>query len=499
MDPGQFRLLDLLIVVGYIALSTLAGLAMRGQKTSKDYFLGERSIPGWLLLFSIVATETSSVTFLSVPGMSWKDGGSFLFLQLAFGFLLGRLVVARWLLPWFFGGDYLTAYQVLKTRFDSSVQQTASALFLLMRTLADGLRLFLTALLVGELTGLSPGWSIFVTGLSTLVYTTLGGMKAVLWTDLFQFVVYTLGALIILGTILFSFPGGWVEMAAIAGDAGKFSFIRVIPHAPFWTDPFWLPAGIFGGIFLSMASHGSDQMMVQRYLCAKSQNAASFALVGSGVVVFLQFALFLTIGAGLFALQQSGNWTPEGNILPDRIIGRYVVERLPAGMAGLVVAAVLAAAMSTLSSSLNSSASAFIGDFVKLWFPKITGEQELVTGRWASGVFGLLQMLVAWTAWQAASEKGVIELVFTIAGFLAGLVLGLFLLGIRKKVVRSPSALGGMVLGGAVVLYFWMPTLWGEKGLAWPWYAPLGTLSTLGFGLLLDMPDSKGKIQPRNS
>ncbi len=499
MDPAQFRLLDLLIVVIYITLSTLAGLAMRGQKTSKDYFLGERSIPGWLLLFSIVATETSSVTFLSVPGMAWKEGGSFLFLQLAFGFLLGRLVVARWLLPWFFGGDYLTAYQVLKTRFDSSVQQTASALFLLMRTLADGLRLFLTALLVGELTGLSPGWSIFVTGLSTLVYTTLGGMKAVLWTDLFQFVVYSVGAFIIFGTIIYALPGGWGQLVSIGNESGKFNLVRLIPEPSAWTDAFWLPAGLFGGIFLSMASHGSDQMMVQRYLCARSQKAAAFALVGSGVVVFLQFALFLTIGAGLFALQQSASWTPEGNILPDRIIGRYVVERLPAGMAGLVVAAVLAAAMSTLSSSLNSSASAFIGDFVKLWFPKITGEQELVTGRWASGVFGILQMMVAWTAWQAGSEKGVIEQIFTIAGFLAGLVLGLFLLGIRKQVVRSPSALGGMVLGGALVLYFWMPTLWGEKGLAWPWYAPLGTLSTLGFGLLLDLPNPKRKIQPGNS
>jgi Na+/proline symporter len=288
-------------------------------------------------------------------------------------------------------------------------------------------------------------------------------------------------------------------LVSIGNESGKFNLVRLIPEPSAWTDAFWLPAGIFGGIFLSMASHGSDQMMVQRYLCAKSQNAAAVALVGSGVVVFLQFALFLIIGAGLFALQQSGTWSPEGNILPDRIIGRYVVERLPAGMAGLVVAAVLAAAMSTLSSSLNSSASAFIGDFVKLWFPKITGEQELVTGRWASGVFGLLQMMVAWTAWQAGSEKGVIEQIFTIAGFLAGLVLGLFLLGIRKRVVRSPSALGGMVLGGALVLYFWLPTLWGEKGLAWPWYAPLGTLSTLGFGLLLDLPSPKRKIQPGNS
>lgn len=469
--------IDLILILAYLAGTTLLGVWFRkGQKDIQTYFVGGREIPWWLVLVSIVATETSTVTFLSVPGLAFNpSGGSLVFLQLALGYIVGRLVVAFVLLPGYFQGEYLSAYEVLKKRFDHRVQRLASSIFLLTRTVADGLRLFLTALLLQLFTGWDMATSILAMGAITIFYTWMGGMQAVLWTDCIQFFIYTAGALgagvILIGLI----PGGWEGFLAAGNAAGKFNWIDLSANPAL---PFTLWAGVLGGAFFSMASHGADQIMVQRYLCSKNINHARVALISSGVVVFLQFLLFLLIGAGLFVLSHSGAWQlPEG-IPNDQVFGRFIVEKLPVGMVGVVIAAVLAAAMSTLSSSLNSSASAGLADFYKPLRPGLPDEKYLRVSEWLTIFFGLAQVGVALAAWLINSPQGIINQVLSVAGLTTGMILGLFLLGTLRKPVSSTAALLGVFIGFAAVMAVFIPASFGHTIVAWPWYAPIGALTT---------------------
>jgi solute:Na+ symporter, SSS family len=477
----QLAQLDAAIVVVYFAGTVLLGAWFaRRQRDTSTYFVGGRNVSGWLVLVSVVATETSTVTFLSVPGLAFKpDGGNLAFLQLAFGYVVGRCLIAWLLLPQYMNGQFLSAYQLLRQRFSPAVQRTASALFLVTRTAADGMRLFLTALLLKEFAGWDITVSVLVMGAATLVYTYLGGMEAVIWTDLIQFAVYILGAVVAAGFILGQIDGGWSGFVATGEAAGKFTLFD------FSLDPtraytFW--AGLVGGGFFTMASHGADQLMVQRFLCARSLRAARAALVGSGFVVLAQFLLFLLIGVGLYVVYQQGvvPLPPEVAARTDAVFGYYIVHYLPAGVIGLLIAAVLSAAMSTLSSSLNSSAGAVVNDFYRPLRPGRGEEHYLRVARGMTTVWGFAQMGVALVA-AAALEHSVIEMVLSIAGFTTGMVLGLFLLGRMSRPVGSGAALAGLVVGFLAVLAVRVGT-----PVAWPWYAPIGTLTTVAVALVLD-------------
>lgn len=472
---------DTAIVVVYFAGTVLLGAWFaRRQRDTSTYFVGGRNVSGWLVLVSVVATETSTVTFLSVPGLAFEpDGGNLTFLQLAFGYVVGRCLIAWLLLPQYMNGRFLSAYQLLRQRFSPAVQRAASALFLVTRTAADGMRLFLTALLLKEFAGWDITVSVLVMGAATLVYTYLGGMEAVIWTDLIQFAVYILGAMVAAGFILGQVNGGWTGFVAAGEAAGKFTLFD------FSLDPtrafnFW--AGLVGGAFFTMASHGADQLMVQRFLCARSLRAARAALVGSGFVVLVQFLLFLLIGVGLYVAWRQGAvpLPPEVASRNDAVFGFYIVHYLPTGVIGLLIAAVLSAAMSTLSSSLNSSAGAVVNDFYRPVRPDRGEEHYLRVARGMTTVWGFAQMGVALLA-AAALERSVIEMVLSIAGFTTGMVLGLFLLGRMSRPVGSGAALAGLVAGFLAVLAVRVGT-----PVAWPWYAPIGTLVTVGAALALD-------------
>lgn len=478
------RLADLCVVIAYLVTTTLVGAWFRkGQKDIQSYFVGDREVHWLLVLVSIVATETSTVTFLSVPGTAFNPkGGDLTFLQLALGYLLGRVVIAWLLLPGFFRGNFISAYEVLRQQFDARVQRCASLLFLVTRTIADGLRLFLTALLLQQFTGWNMPLSILVMGGLTVLYTYLGGMQAVLWTDCIQFFIYTLGALLAGWILLGDIPGGWPEFTRVGNEAGKF---RLFNFAADLTIPYTLWAGVVGGAFFSMASHGADQIMVQRYLCAKSLNHARTALVTSGVVVLLQFLLFLLIGIGLFVLAQSGGWALPDGIRNDQVFGRFIVEKLPVGLVGLVIAAVLAAAMSTLSSSLNSSASAAVADFYKPMQPNRSDGEYLSLSRLMTLGFGFAQIGVALLAWQIDSPRSIIDQVLSVAGLTTGMVLGLFLLGLMHKPVGSNAALTGMVCGFLSVMAVYIPGVLGHPILAWPWFALVGSTGTVVVALVV--------------
>src|SRR5262245_53127741 len=342
---NRLAALDLAVVVLYMAGTTLLALwFVRRQRDIRTYFVGDREVAWWLVLVSIVATETSTVTFLSVPGLAYSsdpDTGNFTFLQLALGYILGRVLVAWLLLPQYLRGELFSAYQLLRQRFDPSVQRTASGLFLLTRTVADGLRLFLAALFVEQFTGWNMTVSVLVIGGLTIIYTYLGGMQAVIWTDLIQFLLKILGAVVAGLLILAWLPGGTEQFVALGSTAGKF---RVFDFSADPTKPYSIWAGVIGGAFFSMASHGADQIMVQRYLCSRSLGQARAALVLSGVVVLVQFTLFLLIGVGLYVLREAGVLTGTEGARNDAVFGLFIVRFLPPGLVGLVVAAVLAAA-----------------------------------------------------------------------------------------------------------------------------------------------------------
>ena len=352
-----FSGIDLAVLVAWLVATTAWGAWLgRRQRGGSDYFLGNRQLPWGAVLLSVVATETSTLTFLSIPGVAYL--GTLAFLQLTFGYLAGRVVVASLLLPAYFRGELKTAYALLGVRFGSGVRRLTSAIFMVTRLLADSVRLFATAIPLALVTGWPYPLSILVIGALTVVYTYFGGIKAVVWVDAVQMGLYLVGAAVAVFVLQVLVEGGWGAILAQAGEAGK---LRIVNPSFDFSVPYTLWAGLLGGGFLAMASHGTDQLIVQRLLTCRDLAASRRALIGSGVVVAVQFAVFLMVGLGLWAFYENRAFDAS-----DEIFARFIVEELPAGVTGLLIAGVFAAAMSSLSSSINSLASSSAYDF---WGP----------------------------------------------------------------------------------------------------------------------------------
>ncbi|MDP1572109.1 MAG: sodium:solute symporter [Vicinamibacterales bacterium] len=495
------RLLDLVVLAVYLAAIVAFGAYFsRSQRTTRDYFLSGKTLPWWAIMGSIVATETSTVTFISIPGFAYAT--NFTFLQLVVGYLIGRLVVSTLLLPGYFRGELVTAYQLLGERFGAAVKRLVSGVFVVTRSLADGFRLFATGLVLaaallatphaealvrGWLPGADPTYvvlvlAVTVIGLATIAYTYFGGMTAVIWTDVIQLAVYMGGALVAMGVLLAQIPGGWAEVREVGGAAGRFTLLDftfdLTRGYTFWS-------GVIGGAFLTTATHGTDQMMVQRYLCARTEADARKALLWSGVAVFVQFVVFLLIGAMLFvyytqhAPGEIASFTRDGRVQTDRIFPYFIVNHLPPGVVGLVLAAIFAAAMSTLSSSLNSSSAAIVNDFYQ---PATAGRRDeahyLSVSRVLTLTFGLVQMGIAVAAISFSSR--VVDEVLGIASFTNGIILGVFLLGTCTRVAQ-PAAFAGILGGSAVMLGVKLGTL-----VSWQWYVLIGSLTTAAVGVLVE-------------
>jgi SSS family transporter len=472
--------IDVVVVAVYIAGCTALG-AWLGSRSEglKGYFLGESNIPAWAVMISIVATETSTATFLSVPGVAYR--GDFTYLQLAFGYIVGRVVVATVLLPAYFRGKILTAYQLLQDRFGGPTRTTASLLFLVGRSLGDGLRLFLAATVLRHVTGWSTEAAIVAVAAITVVYTFLGGMKAVIWTDVIQFSVYISGALIALSILAGKLPGGWPELFQTARSAGKF---RLLDFSFDLTRDFTFWAGLFGGMVLNTATHGADQLMVQRYLSARSQRQAAGALVASGFIIFVQFALFLFIGASLWVFYRQfppsagagGASASSGFGRSDEAFTYFIVHYLPTGVLGLLIAAIFSAAMGTLAGSLNSSASTIVNDLYRPVSGKSDERHLLRVSRLMTVLWGAVLTAVAFGARRL--ENNVVINALAIASFVSGILLGLFLLGVLTRRVRQPAALAGVLTGIAAVSYAKFGTT-----LAWPWFALVGSSTVFLVGI----------------
>jgi solute:Na+ symporter, SSS family len=476
---------DLTILVAYLIGTVAFGLYMgRGQKSATDYLLGGRDLPWWVLLLSIVATETSTATFLSVPGIAFgKEGapGNLLFLQLPLGYLIGRTIAAYGLLPLYFQGKLFTAYDVLRDRSGPRVRMLASALFLVTRTLADGLRLYLAALVLRVMFQCELSTAVVSVGIATVIYTVVGGIKAVVWTDAIQFVVYMLGAgiaFIVMGQQL---EGG---LAETFGSEAMQARLRCFDFGFDLSSPYTFWAGLIGGAVLSIGSHGVDQLIVQRYLCARSQRDAQKALLWSGPVVLAQFAIFLLLGLGLSAFYAQ-HAPAEPFTKPDQVLAHFIVHHMPVGLIGVVLGAVFSAAMSTLSSSLSASASALVNDFV---LPRTQHAPDSVfalrCAKLATIVFASLQILVGISG---LGGDSVVNQVLAIQNPMIGVILGLFVLALGKRPSARASLVG--LLGGLIAtacLVFVLPMIEVDDGvplkIAWPWYGLITCTATIATG-----------------
>jgi SSS family solute:Na+ symporter len=474
------RPLDVAVIVAYFAAVIVGGLVLAGrQRDASDYFLGHRGLPWWALMLSVVATETSALTVISIPGIAAR--GDLTWLQVTFGYLVGRIGVAHLLLPGYFEGSQDTAYQRLERRFGVGARRTASGVFLFTRSVADGVRMFATAITLAVITHWSLPLGILAIGLVTLVYTWVGGLRAVVWVDVIQLGVYLLGGIATL--IVATHLAGGIAAFERAWDANK---LRVFDfHFSFSVlYTFW--GGLVGGALLTSATHGTEHLFVQRLLAARGLKDAQRALIGSGVFVIAQIGLFLLVGTSLWLAGAD-----QPGMRSDAIYPTFVITRLPAGFAGLVVAGILAAAMSSHASAVNSLASAATHDF----YAPLTGRHDsahlLSVGRWLTLLW--TAVLVGGALAFRDQNTPVVQLALSIASLTYGSLLGTYLLGglwprarqvdVIIALTASIAVMSPVVLG-AVIPHF--PVHW-FPGLAWPWYVPLGTGVTVATGMLASL------------
>ncbi|WP_263378497.1 sodium:solute symporter family transporter [Granulicella paludicola] len=482
---------DLVIVALYLIGITIFGLrfAKRGgkkaDKSLKSYFLADNTIPWWAIALSIVSAETSTLTIISIPGVAFA--GDFGFLQVVLGYMLGRIVVAALFLPRYFAGEMLTAYQLIDQRFGHTLHKVTAGLFLLTRAAAEGVRVFAVSIVVGIAIGTGDILSIGIISALTLLYTFEGGMAAVIWTDVVQMGIYIFGTLVAVWSLGHHIPGGWSTIHQVAGAAGKFHLFNFALNLT-TTYTFW--AGVLGGTFLTMASHGTDQLMVQRMLAARNLRESRLALLSSGVVIFIQFALFLLIGAGLYVFY---GLHPEHFASSDRIFPTFIVHELPLGIAGLLVAAILAAAMSNLSAALNSLSSTTVVDFYMSLRPNADDRERSIISRSSTVLWAIVLFAIAIYSLSVGGKGHVVEIGLSIASVAYGCLLGVFLLGTLTKFATEIGTAIGMVCGFALNLWLWQGTFPLHLGsliiphIAFTWYVLIGALVTFAIGSLFSL------------
>jgi len=489
VPSSHLHAFDLALIVAYLAGITLFGLRFREKKgaprTLESYFLASRTIPWWAIALSIVSAETSTLTIISVPGLAFA--GNFGFLQIVFGYMVGRIVVALLFLPKYFQGQMLTAYQLINRRFGSALHKTTAGLFLITRAAAEGVRVFAVSIVVAIAIGTGDVLSIALITALTLLYTFEGGMAAVIWTDVVQMAIYIGGTIVAIATLGTHVPGGWAQIHQVAGAAGKF---RLFDFALNLTDSYTFWAGLIGGTFLTMASHGTDQLMVQRMLAARNLRQSQLALLSSGLVILLQFALFLFIGAGLYVFY---NLHPATFASADRIFPTFIVHEMPIGIAGLLIAAILAAAMSNLSAALNSLSSTTVVDFYMHLRPNADDRERMMISRASTVLWALVLFAIAVYSIQAGGKGHVVEIGLSIASVAYGALLGVFLLGTLTRYATQTGAIVGMIVGFSLNMFLWLKTTPTHVAgitippIAFTWYVLIGAVITFAVGSLASL------------
>ena len=480
----QGRTPDYIIIIFYLIGVAAFGIISGGkQKTVKDYFAGSKSVPWWAVCFSIVAAETSTLTFISIPGLAYIANLNFL--QVAAGYLLGRIVVAYLFLPAYDKGELKTAYTFLENRFGGKTRSFASIVFLFTRTAADGVRLFATAIPLKLMLDINYPVAIIIIAMVSFIYTYTGGMKGIIWVDVVQMFIYLGGAILAGIFILHLLPGGWMSVVNAASAGNKFNIINMGFNngiAGFFSQPYTLIGGLVGGAFLSMASHGTDQLIVQRLLSTRNKKDSQKAVIGSGIIVIIQFAIFLVLGVMLFA------YYGTINAKPDEIFPMFIINVLPTGITGIIIAGLFAAAMSTLAGSMSSLASSTVHD---LYIPFLKRDIDEAEKLRVSRIFTVLWsvMLILAALFFMNTSGAVVELALSIASFTYGGLLGTFLLGVLNKKAKEKDALTGFTVGILTMII-----VISIKQVAWTWYTLIGVIATLFVGSALSKFNNKVKI-----
>ena len=477
----QGRTLDYIIIIVYLIGVAAFGIISGGkQKTVKDYFAGSRSVPWWAVCFSIVAAETSTLTFISIPGLAYIANLNFL--QVAVGYLFGRIAVAYLFLPAYDKGELKTAYTFLEKRFGGKTRSYASIVFLFTRTAADGVRLFATAIPLKLMLDINYPVAIIIIAMVSFIYTYTGGMKGIIWVDVVQMFIYLGGAILAGIFILHLLPDGWKTVVNAASTGNKFNIINLGFNkgiAGFFSQPYTLIGGLVGGAFLSMASHGTDQLIVQRLLSTRNMKDSQKAVIGSGVIVIIQFAVFLVLGVMLYT------YYGTINAKSDEIFPMFIINVLPAGVTGIIIAGLFAAAMSTLAGSMSSLASSTVHD---LYIPFLGKDIDEAKKLKVSRVFTVLWavMLIFAALFFMNTSRAVVELALSIASFTYGGLLGTFLLGVLNKKAKEKEALSGFTVGILTMI-----VVISLKIVAWTWFTLIGVIATLFVGTLLSRFNNK--------
>ena len=514
--PLMLTTLDFIVITAYLVGVAVFGIWAGGsQQSTEDYFLGGRNLPWWAVCFSVVATETSTLTVVGVPAVAY--GGSLTFLQITLGYLAGRILVGVYFLPRYYAGKLETAYAFLGNRYGNTMRGAASVTFLVTRLLADGVRLFATAIplkVIADMAGLETTYFqiILIIGVVTAIYTLVGGIKAVVWMDVVQMLLYVGGALAAIFFLLGDVPAGWWGTAVEAGKTNLLDLGFEHSLGRWFTMPYTLGTAVLAGAVFSMASHGTDQLIVQRLLACRNEGDSQKAVVGSAVVVMVQFALFLGVGLLLWAHYDGATVEALGLQRSDEVFPKYIIEGLPAGLSGLILAGIVAAAMSSLSSSLNALASSSVNDL----YERISGhsmgaDRGLLVSRLLTLFWGVV--FIGFASLFQDSSNPVVELGLSIASFTYGGLLGAFLLGLWHDGTQQIDALVAFVVSiGAMVLVIfgvwhspaegWLFVLNPSEArveaanlrtIGWPWYTALGTLVNLSVGSLLALRHRKSR------
>src|ERR1700736_5314287 len=470
--------LDFAIIALYLAGITLFGLRFRRkQRTLRDYFLAGRDIPWWAIALSIVAAETSTLTIISIPGLAYDT--NFTFLQVVMGYVLGRVIMSFLLLPHYFRRDLYTAYELIERRFGRRLRSLTAGLFLLTRAAGEGVRVYAVSIVVSIALGTGEVASIAIITALTVIYTFEGGLAAVIWTDVVQTAIYVGGTLVGLVTIVHLVPGGWSAIHTAAAAASKLEIFDF--RGSVWI-PYTFWSGVVGGTFFTLASHGTDQLIVQRLLAARGQKQSATALVSSGLAVLFQFALFLIVGIMLWAYYHAPSAVLGKS---DRIYPTFIVTRMPHGISGLLIAAILAAAMSNLSAALNSLSSSSIMDFYVQLRPQADEHTRMRLSRMSTFFWALLLFGLAVLSLHKAGR--VIEVGLQIASVAYGALLGVFLLGVLTRRANERGAMVGMLFGFGIELY-----LWGTR-VPWTWWVMIGTVVTFAVGYVASIATTNSK------
>ncbi len=478
----QVSAIDYAIIILYLIGITVFGKLIGGkQKTVKDYFVGKKEVPWWVISFSIVAAETSTLTFISIPGLAYLTNLNFL--QLTFGYFIGRIIVAQLFLPAYYKGELSTAYSYLQNRFGNKTRSLASVTFLFTRTAADGVRLFATAIPLYLMLDISPMLAIVIMAMVALLYTFTGGLKGVIWVDAIQMFIYIGGAILAVIYLIKGIPGNISEMISSTEIFSKLSVFNLgfdQGFAGFFSQPYTLLSGLIGGAFLSMSSHGTDQLIVQRLLAAKNLIESKKAIITTGIIIIFQFALFLLIGFLLYL------YFGDLDMKSDEVFPKFIIEVLPSGVRGIIIAGLFAAALSTLAGSITSLSSSVIMDLYIPFQKTIDEQKNLLLSKLFTVFWAVMLIFSAFIFME--SSKAVVEVALSIASFTYGGLLGIFLLGLSNNKIKQNNAIVGFI--SAIVIMSFIIVF---KVVAWTWFIMIGVCVTLIVGNVFEMLTRKIK------